>query len=140
MSPHEETGDWADDIASLYLLQDSLIKMPTELPSQRQERERVYRESGQLTRELDRPAAGRGVLVSQPGGACRCDIIPERPCPARITQEDLLCDACRAARAPGMIHASFTLTGLPVVTTSHVAISSAGIFAPDESSSASLSG
>jgi hypothetical protein len=43
---------WADDIADLYILQDSLIKMPTELPSQREERERVYRESGQLTREL----------------------------------------------------------------------------------------
>lgn len=50
---------WADpwhdiggDIASLYLLQGSLVQMPTELPSQRRERERVYRESGQLTREM----------------------------------------------------------------------------------------
>lgn len=50
---------WADpwhdiggDIAGLYLLQDSLVQMPAELPSQRRERERVYRESGQLTREL----------------------------------------------------------------------------------------
>lgn len=47
-----DSGDWADDIASLYLLQDSLIQMPTELPSQRREREQVYRESGQLTREM----------------------------------------------------------------------------------------
>jgi hypothetical protein len=51
MSPPED-DDWADDIASLYLLQDSLVEMPTELPSVRAVRERVYRESGQLDREL----------------------------------------------------------------------------------------
>lgn len=44
--------DIAGDLAGFYLLQDSLIQMPTELPSQRRERERAYRESGQLTREL----------------------------------------------------------------------------------------
>jgi len=42
---------WEQDIASLYVLQDSLIEMPTMLPSERRERERIYRESGELTRE-----------------------------------------------------------------------------------------
>jgi hypothetical protein len=43
---------WADDIASLYVLESFTVPLPTELPSLRRERERVYRESGQLTREM----------------------------------------------------------------------------------------
>jgi hypothetical protein len=60
--------------------------------------------------------------MSRPAVTCQCDVIPERPCPALITQEDLLCDTCRAARAPGMIHASMTFTG-KTLKTSHLAIS-----------------
>jgi hypothetical protein len=60
---------------------------------------------------------------------CQCDVIPERPCPAPVTQEDLLCDTCREARKPGMIHASMTFTG-STVRTSHLAID-ARVFAPE---------
>ena len=47
----QDPDGWDQDIASLYTLQDSLIEMPTMLPSERKERERIYRESGELTRE-----------------------------------------------------------------------------------------
>lgn len=50
---------WADpwhdiggDIASLYILESFTVPLPTELPSVRRERGQMYRESGQLTREL----------------------------------------------------------------------------------------
>lgn len=70
-------------------------------------------------------------LGAAPLAACQCDVLPERPCPAPITQEDLLCDSCRAARKPGMIHASMSFTG-SIVRTSHIAIFE-GVFAPEES-------
>jgi hypothetical protein len=69
-----------------------------------------------------------------PDATCRCDVIPERPCPAPITQEDLLCDTCRAAREPGTVHGSSFLTGKTVVRTSHFTVSAgamAGVFAPE---------
>jgi hypothetical protein len=61
---------------------------------------------------------------------CQCDVIPERPCPAQVTQEDLLCDTCRKARRPGMIHAASTIFGGSIVRTSHLAID-ARVFAPE---------
>ena len=49
---------WADpwhdiggDIASLYILESVILPLPAELPSQRKEIDRIYRESGELTRE-----------------------------------------------------------------------------------------
>lgn len=68
------------------------------------------------------------------GAACQCDIVPERPCPAPITQEDLLCDTCRAARQPGTVHGSSTLAGKTVVTTSHFTVFAealSGLFSMD---------
>ena len=56
------------------------------------------------------------------GAACQCDIVPERPCLAPITQEDLLCDTCRAGRQPGTVHGSTALTGKTVMTTSHFTV------------------
>lgn len=51
--PDEDSGDWVDDIANLYLLEEALLPpLPTLLPSVRAERERIYRESGEITREL----------------------------------------------------------------------------------------
>ena len=51
--PDEDSGDWVDDIASLYLLEEAFLPpMPTLLPSVRAERDRIYRESGEITREL----------------------------------------------------------------------------------------
>ena len=47
----QDPDNWEQDVGSLYTLQDSLIQMPTMLPSERRERERIYRESGELTRE-----------------------------------------------------------------------------------------
>jgi hypothetical protein len=47
----QDPDNWKQDIASLYVLQDSLVRMPTMLPSERRERERIYRDSGELTRE-----------------------------------------------------------------------------------------
>lgn len=47
-----DPDDWADDIGNLYLLQDSFIRMPTELPSERERREQMYGEAGVLTREV----------------------------------------------------------------------------------------
>jgi hypothetical protein len=44
--------DVARDIRDLYILESFTVPLPAELPSQRRERERVYRESGQLTREM----------------------------------------------------------------------------------------
>lgn len=67
---------------------------------------------------------------------CQCDMIPVRPCPAPITQEDLLCDTCRAAREPGTAHGSTTLTGKTVVRTSHFTIPAGALdrtFAPEGS-------
>lgn len=61
-------------------------------------------------------------------GTCQCAVIPERPCGAAITQEDLLCDHCRAARQPGMIHASFSLSGPTVTTISHVAMDMRAVY------------
>ena len=49
----DDSDDWADDIANLYLLEEALLPpLPTLLPSVRAERERVYCESGEITREL----------------------------------------------------------------------------------------
>jgi hypothetical protein len=47
----QDPDGWEQDIANLYTIQDSLIQMPTMLPSERRERERIYREAGELTRE-----------------------------------------------------------------------------------------
>lgn len=44
--------DVAGDIASLYILESFTAPLPTMLPSERREREQMYRESGQLTREM----------------------------------------------------------------------------------------
>jgi len=66
--------------------------------------------------------------------ACQCEAVPDRPCPAPITQEDLLCDTCRAGRQPGTVHGSSTLAGPSVVTTSHFTISAEAlseVFAPE---------
>jgi len=46
-----DPDDWADDIASLYTLESIILPLPTMLPSQRKELDRIYRESGELTRE-----------------------------------------------------------------------------------------
>lgn len=46
-----EPDDWADDIASLYILESIIVPLPVMLPSQREEIDRIYRESGELTRE-----------------------------------------------------------------------------------------
>lgn len=54
--------------------------------------------------------------------SCQCDVVPDRPCPAAITQEDLLCDNCRAARQPGFTHVSSTLYGPTLTVTSHGAL------------------
>lgn len=48
----DDSDGWADDIASLYILESFTVPLPTELPSQRRERERIYRGSGQVTREM----------------------------------------------------------------------------------------
>lgn len=54
--------------------------------------------------------------------ACQCDEAPGRPCPAAITQEDLLCDACRQAIQPGYVHVTTTLSGPTIIMVSHDAI------------------
>jgi hypothetical protein len=61
----------------------------------------------------------------QPLATCQCDVLPDRPCPAPITQEDLLCDACRESRQDGMMHASMSLLNdnQIVVKTRHMAVS-----------------
>lgn len=58
---------------------------------------------------------------------CQCDVVPDRPCPAEITQEDLLCDACRTARDPEMIHtvSSFIGRDESVIVRSHGTIDAA---------------
>jgi hypothetical protein len=53
---------------------------------------------------------------------CQCDEVPGRPCPAPITQEDLLCDACRLAGHPGYLHVVTTLSGTTIMTVSHGAL------------------
>jgi hypothetical protein len=40
----------------------------------------------------------------EPDATCRCDKTPDRPCSAAITQEDLLCDQCRASREESTVH------------------------------------
>jgi len=68
---------------------------------------------------------------------CQCDILPDRPCPDPITQEDLLCDACRESQRDGMMHAtSSLLAGEKVVKIRHLAISTeavGAIFSPEAS-------
>jgi hypothetical protein len=44
--------DIAGDIASLYILESIIVPLPVMLPSQREEINRIYRESGELTREM----------------------------------------------------------------------------------------
>jgi hypothetical protein len=45
--------EWAQDIASLYILEEFIVPLPTELPSERKVRERLYSglEGAHLTRE-----------------------------------------------------------------------------------------
>lgn len=65
-------------------------------------------------------------------GRCQCDAVPDRPCPAPVTQEDLLCDACRTARLPDMIHVVSSFIGSTVIVRSHGAVD-AGFFSPEGS-------
>lgn len=62
---------------------------------------------------------------------CQCDAVPDQPCPAAITQEDLLCDACRKAQEEGMVHfvSSFIGANESVVVRSHGALDE-GSFLP----------
>ena len=53
---------------------------------------------------------------------CQCDEVPDRPCPAAITQEDLLCDACRQANQPDYVHVVTALSGPTIMTISHGAL------------------
>lgn len=43
---------WDDDLGPLYILESFTVPLPVVLPSERRERERIYRESGELTREV----------------------------------------------------------------------------------------
>jgi hypothetical protein len=76
--------------------------------------------------------------MSLPLATCQCDAVPDRPCPAAITQEDLLCDTCRAANQPGMLHtaSSFFNENDEVIVRSHGAVSAEAVsrvFAPEGS-------
>ena len=44
--------DWAQDIASLYILEDSFVRTPTMLPSERKRLDEIYSSSGELTHEM----------------------------------------------------------------------------------------
>lgn len=45
--------------------------------------------------------------MAEPVTRCQCGRLgPGFPCSAQMTAEDLLCDACRAARVPGAAHAA----------------------------------
>lgn len=62
--------------------------------------------------------------MSPPLASCQCAVAPDRPCSAPVTEEDLLCDACRAARRGEGIHVSLTVPG-PVVFRHGIILSAA---------------
>jgi len=58
---------------------------------------------------------------------CQCGKVPDRPCSAAITQEDLLCDQCRASLLEGMTHIVFSWLTLSGPVPQHYAVPVKGV-------------